>query len=165
LINAARLGAEVFARSRKAPVMNADLAAAARAGGPPIHPIIAPVAAAFLIGALATDLLYLGTLSVQWETFSIWLLTAGLIVTLVTAIILLIDLLVARGGLTLAWAPFLAAVAAALLSLINAFIHSRDGYTAVAPSGVALSAIVTLILFYMGWNRWTLTQPAVVAGM
>jgi uncharacterized membrane protein len=35
---------------------------------------------------------------------------------------------------------------AVLLSLINAFVHSRDGYTAVVPAGVTLSALVVVLL-------------------
>jgi uncharacterized membrane protein len=35
---------------------------------------------------------------------------------------------------------------AVLLSLTNAFVHSRDGYTAVVPTGLALSALVVVVL-------------------
>jgi uncharacterized membrane protein len=32
------------------------------------------------------------------------------------------------------------------LAVINAFVHSRDGYTAVVPSGLMLSASVVVVL-------------------
>ena len=32
----------------------------------------------------------------------------------------------------------------------------RDGYTAVVPQGVALSAIVTVLLLVAGWRAWSL---------
>ena len=37
-------------------------------------------------------------------------------------------------------------MSASVLSLVNAFVHSRDGYTAVVPTGLILSATVLLIL-------------------
>jgi uncharacterized membrane protein len=33
-----------------------------------------------------------------------------------------------------------------VLALINAFVHSRDGWTAVAGEGIILSAIVALLM-------------------
>src|SRR5258706_284137 len=39
---------------------------------------------------------------------------------------------------------------AVLLSLINAFVHSRDGYTAVVPTGLTLSGLVVVIVLLMG---------------
>ena len=122
-----------------------------------------PVAAAFLLGAFVTDGLYVETVSYLWETFSIWLLTAGLIVALFAGIALLIDLVVRRHLFRPAWLPLLACVIGALLSLVNAFIHSRDGHTAVMPSGLTLSAIATLIVLYLGWNRWDLSVRRRVA--
>jgi uncharacterized membrane protein len=35
---------------------------------------------------------------------------------------------------------------AVLLALTNAFVHSRDGYTAVVPAGLMLSALVIVVL-------------------
>jgi uncharacterized membrane protein len=127
-------------------------------GTRPIHPILLPLSAAFLVGAFATDLIYLETVSYLWETFSIWLLTAGLLIAPFAGIALLFDLVVRRHMFKPAWFRLLAAVVAALLSLINAFIHSRDGYTAVVPSGLTLSAIVTVILVVLGCYGWNLSH-------
>jgi uncharacterized membrane protein len=33
-----------------------------------------------------------------------------------------------------------------VLSVINACVHSRDGYTAVVPTGLMLSALVIVVL-------------------
>jgi uncharacterized membrane protein len=32
------------------------------------------------------------------------------------------------------------------VAVINAFVHSRDGYTAVVPTGLMLSACVVIVL-------------------
>jgi uncharacterized membrane protein len=51
---------------------------------------------------------------------------------------------------TLAW-PHAAGYALAVsLSLINAFVHSRDGFTAVVPTGLLLSGLVVVILLFTG---------------
>ena len=42
------------------------------------------------------------------------------------------------------------------LSLVNVFVHSRDGYTAVVPTGLILSGIVVLILMFTGWMDWSM---------
>ena len=126
---------------------------------PACHARVIPVGAGLLAAALVTDLLYCRTLNAQWETFSVWLLTAGLLVAAVSGVALLFDVVLHRVT-RLSWPRFSALTAAALLSLLNAFIHSRDGYTAVASSGLALSAAVTLILVFVGRRGWSLSDPS-----
>ncbi|HEV7815809.1 MAG TPA: DUF2231 domain-containing protein, partial [Janthinobacterium sp.] len=56
----------------------------------------------------------------------------------------------------LAWPHALTSLVAALLSVVNAFVHSRDGYTAVVPTGLTLSCIVVVLMLlatWMGWNH------------
>lgn len=122
----------------------------------PLHPLLVPVVGAFFVGALLTDLLYIATVNTQWETFSVWLLTVGLLVAACAGAALLFDLASRGTSFRPAWLRVLACVVGALLELVNAFIHSRDGYTAVVPSGVTLSAVVTLIVLFLGYHRWTL---------
>jgi uncharacterized membrane protein len=123
-----------------------------------LHPLLIGAGAALLIAVLPTDLLYWRTASMQWETFSIWLLTAGLILAALAGLALLLDLALHRAG-AIAWLRFAALTVAALLSFLNAFIHSRDGYTSVVPQGLALSAIVAVILLAIGGGGWSLARP------
>lgn len=120
-----------------------------------LHPLLIGPAAALLIGAFVTDLLYWRTLLSQWETFSIWLITGGLLLAALSGLALLLDVVLRRAG-AIGWWRFAALAAAALLSFLNAFIHSRDGYTAVVPQGLVLSAIVTVILLVVGCRGWNL---------
>jgi uncharacterized membrane protein len=120
-----------------------------------LHPGLIGAGAALLIGALVTDILYWRTLLPAWETFSIWLLTGGLILAAMSGLGLLLDVRLGRMP-GISRARFLALSAAALLSLLNAFIHSRDGYTAVVPQGLVLSAIVAVLLLVVGWRGWSL---------
>src|ERR1700751_1639432 len=45
----------------------------------PIHKMLVSFSAAYFAGALVTDLVYWHVPDVLWERFSIWLITAGLI--------------------------------------------------------------------------------------
>jgi uncharacterized membrane protein len=121
-------------------------------GGQPIHPILVPFSITCFAGAFITDLAYWQTAAVVWETFSDWLITVGLIMAGFAIIAFVIDLV---GGKqirrTLAWPHAVGYALAVLLSLINAFVHSRDGYTAVVPTGLMLSALVVVILLFTGW--------------
>ena len=72
-------------------------------------------------------------------------------------IALLVDLVFRRRSFRPAWFRLLICVIGALLSLINAFVHSRDGYTAVVPSGLTLSAIVAVIVVVLGCYGWNLS--------
>ena len=119
-----------------------------RAASRPLYPRLVPAAYAFFGAALVTDLAYWRSVSVTWETFSVWLITGGLLVVAATAAAGLVDL--ARGRrthpLTPPWPHVLGDTLVALLSIVNVMVHSRDGYTAVVPTGVTLSALVMLIL-------------------
>jgi uncharacterized membrane protein len=50
-----------------------------------------------------------------------------------------------------AWPRGIGYAVAVLLSLTNAFVHSRDGYTAVVPLGLTLSALVVIVLLSTAW--------------
>jgi uncharacterized membrane protein len=110
-----------------------------------------------LIAAFGTDYTYYTTALWQWANFSAWLITAGLIVTLVAVILLLIDFATGRAG-RLNTGSFILVAAAALLSLVNAFVHSRDAWTSVVPQGILLSAVSTILLLIAGARGWSLTK-------
>ncbi len=109
-----------------------------KVGGHPILPMLVPFPIACFVGAFVTDLVYWHTAAVMWETSSVWLLTAGLIMAGFAAIAGLIDFVSSERmrALKPAWPHLLGNALALVLSLINVFVHSRDGYTAVVPTGL-----------------------------
>ncbi len=119
-----------------------------------LHPRLVGPGAALLIAAFATDITYARTLLFQWNNFSIWLLTGGLVLAAFAGLALIVDVASHRIT-TINWPRFSAFVVAALLSLLNAFVHSRDSYTAVVPQGLELSALVSAILVILGWRGWS----------
>ena len=110
-----------------------------------------------LMAAFGTDYLYYTTALWQWANFAAWLITVGLIVTLVAVILLLIDFATGRAG-RLNTGSCVLVTAAALLSLINAFVHSRDAWTSVVPQGILLSAVSTILLLIAGARGWSLAM-------
>ena len=120
-------------------------------GGQPIHRILVPFPIACFTGALVTDIVYWQTADIMWETFSDWLITVGLIMAGFAIIAFVIDVLGGKRIRNLAWSHAVGYALAVLLSLLNAFVHSRDGYTAVVPTGLTLSGLVVVILLFTSW--------------
>lgn len=128
----------------------------ARIAGHPIHPMLVPIPITCFIGTLITDLVYWRTANMMWANMSAWLLAAGLVVSILVVIAGLIDFLGDRRirALRPAWIHGVGNALALILSIFNAFVHSRDAYTSVVPTGLILSALVVLILVVTGWNGW-----------
>jgi uncharacterized membrane protein len=119
---------------------------ARRQRGRPIHTILVSFSVAYFAGALATDLAYWQMPDVMWERFSIWLIAAGLMMAGLATIAYVIDLAARRRIDRPAWPRVVGYALAILLALTNAFVHSRDGYTAVVPTGLTLSALVVVVV-------------------
>jgi uncharacterized membrane protein len=126
--------------------------------GRPWHPRLIGSGAVLLIATFGTDLIYMRTLLFQWENFSIWLLTGGLFLAALGGVTFVLDIL-SRRIARIDWERFTGLAVAAMLSLLNAFVHSRDAYTAVVPQGVVLSAAVATLLMFIGWWGWSVGAP------
>jgi len=136
----------------------------AKPRGRPLHQTLVSFSAAYFAGALVTDLAYWQTPDVLWERFSIWLITAGLIVAGLAVIAYVIDLAGGRQITAPAWPRAIGYVLAVVLALINAFVHSRDGYTAVVPTGLMLSGLVVVVLLLTAFVARTSANPHRVEG-
>ena len=119
----------------------------------PIAAILLPVPIICFIGALITDLAYDSSGgNLLWVNFSSWLLAAGLLFGGILIILMLIDFARLPGLRSLdGWAGFALLVAAWVVELVNSLVHARDGWTAVVPLGLILSAIGALQILIVGW--------------
>src|ERR1700682_5601598 len=143
---------------------DANLRLTARPRGRPIHNMLVSFSAAYFVGALVTDLVYWQIPDVLWERFSIWLILAGLIMAGLAVIAYVIHIAGGRQIDPPAWPRAVGYVLAVLLSLVNAFIHSRDGYTAVVPTGLMLSGLVIVVLSLTAWVGAALANRPRVGG-
>jgi uncharacterized membrane protein len=123
-----------------------------------LHPFFISLGGTLLMAALFTDYMYSSNALMQWSNFSGWLIAGGLVIALVSAIILLIEVVLGRAG-AIRWPDFILLTAATLLSIVNVLVHTRDAWTSVVPTGITLSAIVTVLLLVAGIRGWTVTAP------
>ena len=125
-------------------------------GGHPIHATLVQFPIVCFVGAFVTDIVYWRSMSFIWETFSVWLLTAGLVGAGFAVIAGLVDFVGDRRirQLRSAWIHALGNALVIALSVINVFVHSRDGYTAVVPTGIILSGVVVLIMMITMITGW-----------
>ena len=128
-------------------IRDASLRQIPRQRARPVHSMLASFSAAYFAGALVTDVVYWQMPDVLWERFSIWLIMAGLVMAGLAVFAYVIKTLAGRGRVDrTAWLRVVGYAVALCLAVINAFIHSRDGYTAVVPNGLMLSASVVVVL-------------------
>lgn len=105
-----------------------------------------PIACFFL--ALLTDVAYWQTTNLIWLHFSEWLLLAGLVFGAVAIIVALIALVARWYGPT--WFGLLGQGTAFALAVLNSFIHTADGWTAVMPYGLTVSIATVLVMAVAG---------------
>lgn len=94
--------------------------------------------------ALLTDIAYWQTANLLWLHFSEWLLLAGLLAGILAALAYGLDYLLR--GMRPSWPAVLAGIGVLVLAALNSFIHTADGWTAVVPMGLALSAVTVLAM-------------------
>jgi uncharacterized membrane protein len=143
---------------------DAHLRSISKPRGRPLHKIPVAFSAAYFAGAFVTDLVYWQIPDVVWERFSIWLITAGLIMAGLAIIAYAIDLAIGRQIDTPAWPRAIGYALVVVLSLLNALVHSRDGYTAVVPTGLILSGLVVIVLVLTAWVAHSLSNRYRVGG-
>jgi uncharacterized membrane protein len=130
----------------------------ARIAEHPIHPLLVPFPIVCFVGTLLSDLTYWWTADMMWADFSAWALTVGVIMGWLAALAGLVDFL---GGRLIrerapAWPQFIGNAVALVLATLNMLLHTRDAWTSVVPWGLALSALVVLILLFTGWMGWSM---------
>lgn len=123
----------------------------------PLHALILAFPIALFAGALASDITYLNTAVIQWSNFSAWMIAAALLfggIALAWGLVLLVGQRSRRwpGRLAL-YVALLAVMWAA--GLINAFHHSRDGWSAVGTTGLLLSIVSTVLALAAGWIAYS----------
>lgn len=131
-----------------------DTTHAATIAGHPLHAMLSSVTSTCFVGALLTDIAYWRSANMQWANFSAWLLTIGLLVSVLVVIVGTVDFFgarrIRRGGSP--WFHAIGGILLLVVEIFNALVHSRDAWTSVVPAGLALSATGVVLLSLTSWN-------------
>lgn len=120
--------------------------------GHPIYAALLPIPILCFVGALITDIAYSRSAEMMWLDFSSWLLFTGLIGGGLAGVILILELFRAgRGRSRTLMAHFVLLLAAWVVEVFNSFVHARDGWTAVVPTGMTLSIVAVVLSLLAGW--------------
>jgi uncharacterized membrane protein len=128
----------------------------------PIHGILGAYPLVCFTGALVTDIAYANSANMQWANFSVWLIAGGAVMGVLAAIAGIADALAhrgrrRRGRARPAWHG-VATIVMLVLAVINGFIHSRDGWTSVVPTGLILSAFTAVLALVTAWSGYALER-------
>ncbi|MEX5593577.1 DUF2231 domain-containing protein [Pseudomonas orientalis] len=116
----------------------------------PLHATLLAGSVPLFLGALLSDIAYGQTYQIQWANFASWLIAGALVFSGFALLFALVNLLRAERKSARPAAYFLLLLAAWVLGLINAFQHAKDAY-AMMPTGLVLSAVVTLLAMLATW--------------
>jgi uncharacterized membrane protein len=134
-------------------------------GGIPIHAMFVPFPIVCFIGALVTDIAYAQTANIQWSNFSAWLIAFGTLFAGIAAIFGAIDFFFgSHDRPAIGWVHMIGNLTLFVVALVNNFVHARDGWTSVVPTGLTLSVISVLILIVTGHLGHRLSFYHVVVG-
>lgn len=122
-------------------------------GRHPIHPMLVPFPIACFVGTLLCDIAYWRTAEMMWSDFAAWLVSAGVILGFLAAIAGAIDFFanpLVRAQPP-AWPHVIGNAIVLILAILNMLVHTHDAWTSVVPWGLALSALMVLILMFTAW--------------
>lgn len=116
----------------------------------PLHALLLAGSVPLFLGALLSDVAYGQTYQIQWANFASWLIAGALVFCGFALLFALVNLVRAehKGGRPVAY--FLLLLGTWVLGLVNAFQHAKDAY-AMMPTGLVLSAIVTVLAIVATW--------------
>lgn len=119
----------------------------------PIHAMLVPFPIVCFTLTLLTDIAYWQTSNLMWHNFSAWLLFAGLVFGALAALAGVVDLLF-RASVRAqrpAWPHAIGSMIVLALAVVNSLLHAGDGWTAIVPWGLALSAVTVVLMIVTDW--------------
>jgi len=93
---------------------------------------------------LLTDLAYYATSNLMWQNFSSWLLLAGQIGGGLAVIGWIVRQAIHRGRSQ--WSVVVLNLIVLITAFFNSLVHAGDGWTAIVPWGITLSAITVVLM-------------------
>jgi uncharacterized membrane protein len=127
----------------------------------PVHAALAPFPAVCFTLTLLTDVAYWRTANLMWSNFSSWLLLAGLVTGGLALIAGVVAGLRRRRRLRGGWRHGVLGLVVLAVALVNSLVHAGDGWTAVVPWGLALSAATVVLVILTALQGRALQREAV----
>lgn len=125
----------------------------------PLHGILAAFPLAFFVAAFFSDWAYADSANMQWANFSVWLITGGVIMAVVAGMAGIADALVVKDATRRRSSLHsILTIAMLVVAILNGFIHSRDGWTSVVPTGITLSAITAILVLVTSWLGYSVRK-------
>jgi uncharacterized membrane protein len=118
----------------------------------PLHPVLIWIPLTCFIGALLTDLAYWQSAEMMWADFSAWLVSVGVLLACLAAILGLIELWAGRylGTRGSVWLYVIGNIVALVLAIFDALIHTRLVLSAATVVVLLVTTVFGLATFY----RW-----------
>lgn len=118
--------------------------------------MLVPVPMVCFFLTLMTDIVYWRTAAMQWANMSAWLLMIGIAFAVVGVLAGVVGYVrdPRIRQLRSSRIHVFGSLAAVIVAIFDALVHTRDAYTSVVPAGLILSALVVLILIVTGWYGW-----------
>src|SRR5687768_11974136 len=119
------------------------LGSTAAINGHPLHPLLVAFPIAFLVGALLSDLAFMGTGDAFWARASAWLIGAGLVGGALAALAGFIDFFGNERirSLNLVWYHFIGNAAALVLSAVSLYLRVSGDAQMVTGMELVLSIL------------------------
>lgn len=128
----------------------------------PLHGILAAFPLAFFVAAFFSDWTYADSANMQWANFSVWLIAGGVFMAIVAGSAGIVDALVVGDDTRRRSALHsILTIMMLVVAIINGFIHSRDAWTSVVPTGIILSAITAILVLVTSWLGYAARQETV----
>jgi uncharacterized membrane protein len=129
------------------------VASLAAIAGHPIHPMLIPFPIAFLVFAFVADVAYAMTSDEFFARMALWMVTSGLVTGVLAAIAGLVDFvgLERPRQLRTSWIHAIGNGVVLGLTVANLVGRIVDGEEFVVPWGLAVSAVIGLLLAVTGW--------------
>lgn len=109
-------------------------------------------AAAFFTFTLLADAAYVQTVVVMWQDFASWTLLAGLVSGGISVLLWLAGIAVHRHRPH--WPVVIVNVSVLVAAFLNSLVHAGDGWTAIVPWGIGLSAATFLLMLVSAALTW-----------
>ena len=112
-----------------------------------IYGLLNPIPFGCFVAALIFDIIYSKSAVILWDKGSAWLIVFGLLFAAVPRLVNLTQVWITarRSATRTDKLDFWLNLAAIVVAIVNAFVHSRDAY-AVVPTGLWLSTCTVILL-------------------